>query len=73
MVTLNIDINTFEEALSLQNIASIKHNTILEGSAKNQNANQVLIGLMWKQIYMEAGRAMEELQANQESCPDYLD
>lgn len=73
MVTISIEINTFEEALNLQNVAAIKHNTILEGSTKSQNANQVLIGLMWKQIHLEAGRAMEELQANQNDCPDYLD
>lgn len=73
MVTIAIEINTFEEALNLQNIAAIKHSTILEGSTTSQNANQMLISLMWKQIYLEAGKAMEELQANQEDCPDYLD
>lgn len=73
MVTISIDINTFEEALNLQNVASMKHNTLMEGSTEDKNASQVLIGLMWKQVYLEAGKAMEELQADQESCPDYLD
>lgn len=73
MVTISIDISTFEEALNLQNVAAIKHNTLMEGSAEDKNTSQVLIGLMWKQIHIEAGAVMESLQANQDDCPDYLD
>lgn len=73
MVTISIDINTFEEALNLQNIAAIKHNTLMDGSTEDKNSSQVLISLMWKQLYIEAGAAMERLQADQEDCPDYLD
>jgi len=73
MVTISIDINTFEEALNLQNVASIRHNTLLDGSVNNKSSSQVLIGLMWKQVYLEAGAAMERLQADQEDDPNYLD
>lgn len=73
MASINIEINTFEEALNLQNVAAIKHNKILENPVKGQKANQALIGLMWKQIYIEAGKAMEELQTDEESCPVYLE
>ncbi|WED26428.1 hypothetical protein L3V77_15735 [Vibrio sp. DW001] len=73
MVTISIDINTFEEALNLQNVASIRHNALLKGNADSVSTSQALISLMWKQIYVEAGAAMERLQADQEGDPDYLD
>lgn len=72
MVTVNIEINTIEEALSLQNVAAIKHNTIMEGSAYSKRSGQVLVGLMWKQVHVAAGKAMEELKGTQENELPFL-
>jgi len=70
MVTISIDINTFEEALNLQNVSAIRHNALLEGDANRLTTSQTLISMMWKQIHLEAGNAMEKLQANNDDA-DY--
>ncbi|WED28129.1 hypothetical protein L3V77_07850 [Vibrio sp. DW001] len=73
MVTISIDINTFEEALNLQNVSAIRHNALLEGDASRLTTSQTLISMMWKQIHLEAGNAMEKLQANSDDESDYQD
>lgn len=73
MATITIEVNTFEEVLNLQNIAATRYNQLLEGKANGHSAKQVLICLMWKQIYLDAGQAMKELQADVDDLPFVLD
>lgn len=61
---ISIQINTLDEALHLQNLATINIGKYKENPIAGQVHLQSSLIRMWRDIYQQAGKVIEQLQAN---------
>lgn len=62
MPTIQIDITTFEQALNLQNVAALHHDSVLANPVEGCEEEKTAIMAMWRDIYLKAIEAVDEFK-----------
>ncbi|MCG9782660.1 hypothetical protein L1D52_09860 [Vibrio brasiliensis] len=66
MAIINIQISTIDEALHLQNAATIKIGKYQQNAVEGQEQQQSNLIRLWRDVHKQAGQALKKFQSEME-------